>query len=72
VCSRRSWYLWMDPGERRRSSRHVEDLARRSDKVQVVLLQVVEPIPVTMKLDSVPPLDQLEIDREFKKCEGLP
>ena len=49
---------------------HVEDLARRSDKVQVVLLQVVEPIPVTMKLDFVPPLDQLEMDREFKNARA--
>jgi nucleotide-binding universal stress UspA family protein len=45
---------------------HVEDLARRYEKSQVVLLQVVEPIPVTVNLGSVPPLDQEEIDREFK------
>ena len=45
---------------------HVEDLARRYDKSQLVLLQVVEPIPVTVNLGSVSPLDQEEIDREFK------
>ena len=46
---------------------HVEDLAHRYSKSQVVLLQVVEPIPVSVNLgDYVPPLEKKEIDGEFK------
>ena len=46
---------------------HVEDLAHRYSKSQVVLLQVVEPIPVSVNLGNyVPPLEKEEIDREFK------
>ena len=46
---------------------HVEDLASRYNKSLVVLLQVVEPIPVSVNLgDYVAPLDQEELDRDFK------
>jgi nucleotide-binding universal stress UspA family protein len=50
---------------------HVEDLARRYDKSKVVLIQVVEPLPVTVNLgDYVPPLDQQELDRENKDARA--
>jgi nucleotide-binding universal stress UspA family protein len=46
---------------------HVEDLARRYDKSQVILLQVVEPIPATIYMaDPIPPLDPKSIDLGYK------
>jgi nucleotide-binding universal stress UspA family protein len=46
---------------------HVEDLARRYEKTQVVLLQVVEPVPATIYMtDPIPPLDPRVIDQVYK------
>ena len=46
---------------------HVVDLARRSGASQVLLLQVVEPVPATIYMsDPVPPLDPKVIDRVYK------
>jgi nucleotide-binding universal stress UspA family protein len=46
---------------------HVEDLARRYDKSQVILLRVAEPVPMTMYMsDPAPPLDPDAIDRVYK------
>lgn len=49
---------------------HVEDLARRYAKSQVVLLQVVEPVPATIYLaDPVPPvMDPRVIDQVYKNA----
>ena len=50
---------------------HVEDLARRNDKSQVILLQVVEPVPATIYMaDPVPPLDPTVIDRVYKDARS--
>ena len=46
---------------------HVEDLARRNEKSQVFLLQVVEPVPATLDMASpIPPLSPYLIDRVYK------
>ncbi len=48
---------------------HVEDLARRYDKSQVSLLQVVELVPTTMFIaDDVAPLDQAAINLVYKEA----
>ena len=50
---------------------HVEDLARRSEKSQVVLLQVVEPVPATIYMaDPGPPFDPKALDRDYKHSRG--
>ena len=50
---------------------HVEDLARRTDKSQVLLLQVVEPVPATLSLSGpIPPLDPRLIDRGYKDARN--
>jgi nucleotide-binding universal stress UspA family protein len=50
---------------------HVEDLARRSDKAEVILLQVVEPVPATINLAApIPPLDPGVIDLIYKDARG--
>jgi nucleotide-binding universal stress UspA family protein len=50
---------------------HVEDLAHRYVKSQVVLLQVVEPIPATIDMAGpVPPLDPRVIDRIYKNAQN--
>lgn len=49
----------------------VEDLARRYEKAQVFLLQVVEPVPATIDMaDPVPPLDPQMMDRVYKDARG--
>ena len=49
----------------------VEDLARRYDKSQVFLLQVVEPVPATINMaDPIPPLDPQIIDRIYKDARA--
>jgi nucleotide-binding universal stress UspA family protein len=46
---------------------HVEDLARRYEKSQVVLLQVVEPVPETLYMSyPIPPLNPEAMDRVYK------
>ena len=46
---------------------HVEDLGQRHDRSQVILLQVVEPVPATIYLaDPIPPMDPKAIDRVYK------
>jgi nucleotide-binding universal stress UspA family protein len=47
---------------------HVEDLVRRYDKAQVLLLQVVEPVPATVYVAGPVPavVDPLEIDQICK------
>jgi nucleotide-binding universal stress UspA family protein len=50
---------------------HVEDLARRDDKSQVLLLQVVELVPTTIVMaDAVAPLDQEAINLLYKEARN--
>ncbi len=46
---------------------HVEDLVRRNVKAQVVLLQVVEPVPATINMAyGMPPMDARVIDQFYE------
>jgi nucleotide-binding universal stress UspA family protein len=49
---------------------HIEDLARRYQKSQVILLQVVEPVPATIYLaEPLPPvMDPNVIDQVYKNA----
>jgi nucleotide-binding universal stress UspA family protein len=51
---------------------HVEDLSRGYDKLQVILLQVVEPVPATIYMsDPVPPvMDPKVIDQVYKNARN--
>jgi len=50
---------------------HVEDLACRYDKSQVLLLQVVEPVPATLYMSNpTPAIDPQLIDRVYKDARN--